>query len=98
MRVLESERAFERLQLTQSSMLDALVFGTFLNAALILTSSVPVGAALTVPARVSWALAGLFGLKIPLGLVKVSTEAHIHRKIIRIPQWLSCLAMMSSTY
>lgn len=69
---MESERAFERLQLTQTSMLDALAFGTFLNAALILTSGLPVGAALTLPARISWGLASLFGLRIPLGLFKVS--------------------------
>lgn len=70
-RVLESERAFERLQLTQTNMLNAMVFGTFLNAALITSSVVPAGAALTLPARVSWGLAGLFGLRIPLGLFKV---------------------------
>ncbi|CAM9627080.1 unnamed protein product, partial [Laminaria digitata] len=67
-RVLESERAFERLELTQTSMYDALAFSTFLNAALIMTVTSPFG---LLPVRVSWALAGLFGVRIPLGFLKV---------------------------
>eukprot|EP00904_Undaria_pinnatifida_P014246 jgi/Undpi1/9952/HiC_scaffold_28.g12406.m1 len=70
-RVLETERAFERLELTQTSMYDALAFSTFLNAALIMTATAPFG---LMPVRVSWALAGLFGLRIPLGFFKVRKQ------------------------
>lgn len=70
-RVLESERAFERLELTQTSMYDALAFSTFLNAALIMTVTSPFG---LLPVRISWALAGLFGVRIPLGFLKVRKQ------------------------
>ncbi|CAN0460974.1 unnamed protein product, partial [Discosporangium mesarthrocarpum] len=70
-RVLETERSFSRLELVQTNMYDALAFSTFLNAALIMSSLSPAGAALSLPARVSWALAGVFGLRVPLGLIKV---------------------------
>ncbi|CAN0382380.1 unnamed protein product [Ectocarpus sp. 12 AP-2014] len=68
-RVLESERAFERLELTQTSMYDAIAFSTFLNAALILSATVSAGSPL-LPVRVAWTLAGVFGLRIPVGLFK----------------------------
>lgn len=69
-RVLESERAFERLELTQTSMYDAIAFSTFLNAALILSATLSAGSPL-LPVRVAWTLAGVFGLRIPVGLFKV---------------------------
>lgn len=69
-RVLESERAFERLELTQTSMYDALAFSTFLNAALIMSTTLSAGSPV-LPVRVAWTLAGVFGLRIPLGLLKV---------------------------
>lgn len=72
-RVLESERAFERLELTQTSMYDALAFSTFLNAALIMSTTLAAGSPL-LPVRVAWTLAGVFGLRIPLGLLKVCTH------------------------
>lgn len=72
-RVLESERAFERLELTQTSMYDALAFSTFFNAALIMTSTFPFGSTVLLPMRISWALTAVFGLRIPLGLFKVRT-------------------------
>ncbi|CAN0196010.1 unnamed protein product, partial [Hapterophycus canaliculatus] len=69
-RVLESERAFERLELTQTSMFDALAFSTFLNAALIMSTTLSAGSPLF-PVRFAWTLAGVFGVRIPLGLLKV---------------------------
>lgn len=75
MRVLESERAFERLQLTQTNMFNVMAFGTLLNAALIITSIIPSGAALTLPAKFCWGLAGFVGLRIPVGLFKVRVSA-----------------------
>lgn len=68
--MLESERAFERLELTQTSMYDAIAFSTFLNAALILSATLSAGSPL-LPVRVAWTLAGVFGLRIPVGLFKV---------------------------
>lgn len=73
-RVLESERAFERLQLTQTNMFNVMAFGTLLNAALIITSIIPSGAALTLPAKFCWGLAGFVGLRIPVGLFKVRQQ------------------------
>eukprot|EP00752_Nemacystus_decipiens_P004195 g3834.t1 len=72
-RVLESERAFERLELTQTSMYDALAFSTFLNAALIMSTTLATGSPL-LPVRVAWTLAGVFGLRIPLGLLKIRKQ------------------------
>ncbi|CAM9720291.1 unnamed protein product [Pylaiella littoralis] len=72
-RVLESERAFERLELTQTSMYDALAFSTFLNAALIMSTTLTAGSPL-LPVRVAWTMAGIFGLRIPLGLSKVRKQ------------------------
>ncbi|CAM9478004.1 unnamed protein product [Ectocarpus sp. 6 AP-2014] len=72
-RVLESERAFERLELTQTSMYDAIAFSTFLNAALILSATLSTGSPL-LPVRVAWTLAGVFGLRIPVGLFKIRKQ------------------------
>ncbi|CAM9404672.1 unnamed protein product [Scytosiphon promiscuus] len=72
-RVLESERAFERLELTQTSMFDALAFSTFLNAALIMSTTLAAGAPLF-PVRFAWTLAGVFGVRIPLGLLKIRKQ------------------------
>ncbi|CAB1108578.1 unnamed protein product [Ectocarpus sp. CCAP 1310/34] len=72
-RVLESERAFERLELTQTSMYDAIAFSTFLNAALILSATGSAGSPL-LPVRVAWTLAGVFGLRIPVGLFKIRKQ------------------------
>ena len=72
-RVLESERAFERVAMVQSNLFTAISFATFFNAALVLSAVAGPGAPLTLGARACWALAGVFGLQIPIGLLKVKS-------------------------
>jgi PIN domain nuclease of toxin-antitoxin system len=76
-RVLESERAFARMELVQANLYTAVGFATFFNAALLLSSTVAPGAPLSWGARACWTLATAFGLKIPLGLLKVKACATI---------------------
>eukprot|EP00611_Tribonema_gayanum_P024301 TRINITY_DN5331_c1_g1_i3.p1 TRINITY_DN5331_c1_g1~~TRINITY_DN5331_c1_g1_i3.p1 ORF type:complete len:758 (-),score=347.01 TRINITY_DN5331_c1_g1_i3:727-3000(-) len=74
-RVLESERAFARLELVQSNLLSAVAFGTFLNAALLTSAAADAaGVPLSLAGRACWALAGAFGLKIPIGALKLKRE------------------------
>jgi hypothetical protein len=72
-RVLESERAFARMELVQANLYTAVGFATFFNAALLLSASAPASWG----ARACWTLATAFGLKIPLGLLKVRPKVHI---------------------
>jgi len=73
-RVLESERAFQRLELVQNNMALAIAAAGFLNAGLVMAlvgQGTGMQGSLTVAARAALALAGMFGLQIPFGLVKV---------------------------
>ncbi len=70
-RVLESERAFKRMALVQSNMALAIAASSLLNVAILLTTiATPAGAAGYV-AKGMFALAGLFGVQVPLGLLRL---------------------------
>lgn len=71
-RVLESERAFQRLNLVQSNLAVGIAASTFLNAGLLLT-------ALNNPTKqTEWlrkgafVLAALFGVQVPIGMLRVN--------------------------
>ena len=72
-RVLESERAFKRMELVQTNMALAIAASGFLNMAIVLYSAAA-GATtgpVTLAAKGTLALAGIFGVQVPIGLVKL---------------------------
>jgi predicted unusual protein kinase regulating ubiquinone biosynthesis (AarF/ABC1/UbiB family) len=70
-RVLESERAFKRMELVQSNMALAIAASAFLNMAIVLsTLATPTGKVVNA-AKATFALAGLFGIQVPVGLIKL---------------------------
>jgi predicted unusual protein kinase regulating ubiquinone biosynthesis (AarF/ABC1/UbiB family) len=70
-RVLESERAFTRMNLVQSNLALAVAATAFLNTALVLGFATTPLAQTTLAARASMALAALFGAQLPIGLAKL---------------------------
>jgi predicted unusual protein kinase regulating ubiquinone biosynthesis (AarF/ABC1/UbiB family) len=73
-RTLESERAFKRLEIVQKNIANGIACSTFFNGALMLTSATSGGAPLSLAARACWALCGVFGLQLSLGIVKLKGE------------------------
>ncbi|KAJ1400006.1 hypothetical protein B484DRAFT_406130, partial [Ochromonadaceae sp. CCMP2298] len=71
-RVLESERSFQRMELMQNNMATAVAAGTFLNLGIVLACA-PGAAGLTLAARGALVLAGVFGVQLPVGLLKLKT-------------------------
>lgn len=72
-RVLESEREFKRMNIIQQNIATAIAASTFLNVGLIL-SAVAVGnpaGQVTLAARAALAMAGIFGLQVPVGVLKL---------------------------
>lgn len=72
-RVLESEKAFQRVEIMQSNMALAAAASGFLNMGLILASSASPAGQLSLAARCAFALAGVFGIQVPLGLLKLKS-------------------------
>ena len=70
-RVLESERAFKRMDLVQSNMGVAIAASAFLNMGILLSTLGPAGT-LSVAARAALALSGVFGVQVPIGLLKLN--------------------------
>jgi len=73
-RVLESEREFKRMAIVQGNIFSAVAASTFLNVGLVLSSmaSSATGAGqLALAARASLVVAGLLGLQVPVGIVKL---------------------------
>jgi predicted unusual protein kinase regulating ubiquinone biosynthesis (AarF/ABC1/UbiB family) len=70
-RVLESERSFKRMELVQSNMATALAASTFLNAGIVLSTVANPAGQLSVAAKCTLALAGLFGIQVPIGILKL---------------------------
>lgn len=70
-RVLESERAFQRLNLVQSNLASALAAASFLNVGILLSTVVSPAAKWASMARFSLFLAALFGVQVPIGLVRL---------------------------
>lgn len=69
-RVLESERSFKKIELEQKNLGIALAASTFLNAAILLGSQSPAGQ-LSAAARGAYALAAIFGIQVPIGILKL---------------------------
>jgi predicted unusual protein kinase regulating ubiquinone biosynthesis (AarF/ABC1/UbiB family) len=70
-RVLESERAFKRLDLVQKNMANAMAASTMLQVGLLLVATSPVGASLSTTARACLTVAGIFGIQVPIGMLKL---------------------------
>jgi hypothetical protein len=70
-RVLESERAFKRMELVQNNMGIAVAASGFLNMGILLASSGNPGAQLSLAARAALILSGLFGVQVPIGILKL---------------------------
>ena len=70
-RVLESERAFQRMELVQNNMALAIAASAFLNVGMVLATAGSPGGQLSSAARGTLALAGVFGLQVPIGLFKL---------------------------
>lgn len=72
-RVLESERAFQRMELVQNNMALAIAASAFLNVGMVLATAGSPNGQLSLAARGTLALAGVFGLQIPVGLFKLKS-------------------------
>ena len=74
-RVLESERAFKRIDIVQQTMVNAIMASMFLNAGIVLTAAgvAAPGQGTRVAGRLLFTLAGLFGLKIPISYLKLAS-------------------------
>lgn len=70
-RVLESERAFQRMELVQSNMGIAIAASGFLNMGILLATVGSAGGQLSLAARAALVLSGLFGVQVPIGIVKL---------------------------
>lgn len=69
-RVLESERSFQRMELVQTNILQAIAACGFLNAGLLMSRmSYPQFA---IVSKLVLLLAGYFGLRIPVGIIKLN--------------------------
>ena len=69
-RVIESERAFQRMELVQSNMGNAIAASGFLNMGLVLASLSPAGQ-IALPAKILIGFGAIFGLQIPIGFIKL---------------------------
>jgi predicted unusual protein kinase regulating ubiquinone biosynthesis (AarF/ABC1/UbiB family) len=71
-RVLESERAFTRMQLVQENMGLAIAASTFLNFGMLLGQATRTAAGeYSLLAKATLALAGVFGAQVPIGILKL---------------------------
>jgi len=73
-RVLDSERSFQRMEIVQSNMALAIAASAFLNVGILLstitTSTTPAGA-IALGSKCALGLAGIFGLQVPIGIFKL---------------------------
>lgn len=70
-RVLESERSFKRMELVQSNMAYAIAASAFLNMGLMLSTFGSPSGKLSLGAKLTLAIAGVFGAQLPVGLLKL---------------------------
>lgn len=70
-RALESEKEFARLKLVQSNQALLIAASGFLNVAVVLASSTPQGATYNVLTKAMFGISSLFGIQIPIGLLKL---------------------------
>jgi len=73
-RVLDSERSFQRMEIVQSNMALAIAASAFLNVGILLstitTSTTPAGT-IALGSKCALGLAGIFGLQVPIGIFKL---------------------------
>jgi predicted unusual protein kinase regulating ubiquinone biosynthesis (AarF/ABC1/UbiB family) len=72
-RVLESERSFKRLEIVQQNMALAIAASSFLNIGIVLATVGSPAGKLSLGARAALGLAGIFGIQVPIGLIKLSS-------------------------
>jgi predicted unusual protein kinase regulating ubiquinone biosynthesis (AarF/ABC1/UbiB family) len=72
-RVLESERSFQRLEILQNNMILAIAATGFLNAGMILTQMSNTSPYVTLLGKSILFLAGICGVQIPVGLVRLKS-------------------------
>lgn len=70
-RVLDSEKEFNRLKIITSNQASLITAGLFLNVAVVLASATPVGKAYNTLTKSVFGLAGLFGIQVPIGILKL---------------------------
>jgi hypothetical protein len=70
-RVLESERSFKRMDLVQSNMGIAVAASAFLNVGIILATVGSPAGQISLAARGALILSGVFGVQIPVGVLKL---------------------------
>eukprot|EP00607_Mallomonas_marina_P009763 CAMPEP_0182420818 /NCGR_PEP_ID=MMETSP1167-20130531/5908_1 /TAXON_ID=2988 /ORGANISM="Mallomonas Sp, Strain CCMP3275" /LENGTH=601 /DNA_ID=CAMNT_0024597301 /DNA_START=326 /DNA_END=2131 /DNA_ORIENTATION=+ len=70
-RVLESERQFKRMEISQTNFATAAVAATFLNMAVILSVIAPSTPQAKLAVKVAYGLAGIFGIQVPVGFMKL---------------------------
>lgn len=70
-RVLESERAFKRMELVQNNMGIAIAASGFLNMGILLATVGATGGSLSLAARGALILSGIFGVQVPVGILKL---------------------------
>ena len=72
-RVLESERAFKRMELVQNNMGVAIAASGFLNMGILLATKASPGGQLSTAAKAALIVSGLFGVQVPIGILKLSS-------------------------
>jgi predicted unusual protein kinase regulating ubiquinone biosynthesis (AarF/ABC1/UbiB family) len=70
-RVLDSEKEFQRLKLVQDNLASAIVASAFLNVGVVLANGASSWGKLNMVEKLSLLIAGVFGIKLPIGLLKV---------------------------
>lgn len=72
-RVLESERSFQRMELVQNNLAMTIAATGFLNAGLVLSRMSSTSGQYALLAKTALCLAGYFGLQIPVGVLKLKS-------------------------
>lgn len=72
-RVLESERAFQRMELTQNNMALLIAASGFLNVGILLSRTSQASLPITIVSKMTLLLAGLCGIQIPVGFLKLKS-------------------------
>ena len=70
-RVLESERAFQKLEVNQNNMALLVAASGFLNVGILLSRSATSSLPISILTKASFIVAGLCGIQLPIGLIKL---------------------------
>uniref|UniRef100_A0A7S0XEN1 ABC1 atypical kinase-like domain-containing protein n=1 Tax=Chromulina nebulosa TaxID=96789 RepID=A0A7S0XEN1_9STRA len=72
-RVIESERAFQRMEIVQNNMALAIAASGFINMGLILSTIGSPQGQMSLAAKALFGLGGLFGIQLPIGFIKLKS-------------------------